>query len=200
MIATKEQEIKALQKIREIITTLGEDNHVATAFDGCIEIAEENIEFDFACSMKNKYETAVKELEQAKQTVKQLENKVENLSFETNRLEHHLERELEWKPYIDKRNVSQNDYECLAGTIDTRFLSDDEAIDLVGDWFGFAKDKIKIIRTVNAYEINRHNQLRKVGVIERNPVYNATDWNYIIFECSGVKYEIYNDQINVFID
>ena len=58
MLATKEQERKALEKIRKIITDLGEDSYIGTAFEGCFEIAEENINNDFACSMKQRAEKA----------------------------------------------------------------------------------------------------------------------------------------------
>lgn len=64
--ATKEQERKALAKIRKIVEGLGEDSYIATAFEGCFEIAESNIENDFACSMKQRAESAEKELESFK--------------------------------------------------------------------------------------------------------------------------------------
>ena len=51
-MATKEQERKALARIRKIVAELGEDSYLATAFDGAWEIAEENIENDFANSTK----------------------------------------------------------------------------------------------------------------------------------------------------
>lgn len=43
-MSTKEQERKALEQIRKIVDGLGPDSYLATAFDGCFEIAEENIE------------------------------------------------------------------------------------------------------------------------------------------------------------
>lgn len=52
MAATKEQERKALARIKKIVEELGEDSYIGMAFDGCFELAEENIENDFACSMK----------------------------------------------------------------------------------------------------------------------------------------------------
>lgn len=55
-MTTKEQERKALEQIRKIVSSLGEDSYIATAFEGCFEIAEENIENDFACSMKQNAE------------------------------------------------------------------------------------------------------------------------------------------------
>lgn len=51
-MTTKEQERKALEQIRAIVKDLGDDSYIATAFEGCFEIAAENIENDAACSMK----------------------------------------------------------------------------------------------------------------------------------------------------
>ena len=53
-IVTKEDERKALAKIKKIVESLGEDSYVGTAFEGCFEIAESNIENDWACSMKQR--------------------------------------------------------------------------------------------------------------------------------------------------
>ena len=53
-IITKGDERKALAKIKKIIASLGEDSYVGTAFEGCFEIAESNIENDWACSMKQR--------------------------------------------------------------------------------------------------------------------------------------------------
>ena len=62
-MTTKEQERKALEQIRKIFESLGEDSYVATAFEGCFEIAEENINNDFACSMKQRVDAAEKKAE-----------------------------------------------------------------------------------------------------------------------------------------
>ena len=90
MAATKEQEQKALEKIKKIVTDLGEDSYIGMAFEGCFEIAKDNIENDFGCSMKQRaessaaeaakykemYESAVKDYEAEKRTVEELEQKV----------------------------------------------------------------------------------------------------------------------------
>jgi len=57
-MTTKEQETKALRQIEKILASLGENSYVATAFEGCLQIAEENIQNDFACSMKQRAEAA----------------------------------------------------------------------------------------------------------------------------------------------
>ncbi len=62
MITTKEQERKALAQIRKIIEDLGEGSYIGIAFEGCFEIAEENIENDFGCSMKQRAESAEKKV------------------------------------------------------------------------------------------------------------------------------------------
>lgn len=114
-------------------------------------------------------------------------------------LEDRLERELEWKPYEDTSNVQQADYTRLQTAGGTRTLTDDEVKDLLYDWYGFAKEKIKIHHTIPQYEVNRHRQLRKVGEIDRAPLYNATDWNYIRFDCGCMSYELYNDNLRPYL-
>ena len=64
-MTTKEQERKALEKIRKIVEELGENSYIGIAFEGCFELAEENIENDFGCSMKQRWEIAEEKLEAA---------------------------------------------------------------------------------------------------------------------------------------
>lgn len=66
-MTTKEQELKALDKIRAIITGLGEDSYVGTAFEGCLEIAAQNIDWDAAFSMKEERDLAEKQVNELKQ-------------------------------------------------------------------------------------------------------------------------------------
>ena len=61
-MTTKAQERKALEQIRKIVEGLGEDSYIGMAFEGCFEIAEENIENDFGCSMKQRWESAEKKV------------------------------------------------------------------------------------------------------------------------------------------
>lgn len=62
-MTTKDQERKALEQIRKIVAGLGEDSYIGTAFEGCFEIAEENIDNDWGCSMKQTCELNEKEAE-----------------------------------------------------------------------------------------------------------------------------------------
>lgn len=61
-MTTKAQELKALEQIKKIVEELGEDSYIGTAFEGCFEIAQQNIENDFACSMKQEVESLEKQL------------------------------------------------------------------------------------------------------------------------------------------
>ena len=56
--ATKDQERETLEKIKAMVAELGPQSYLATAFEGCFEDAETNIENDFAFSMKSRVETA----------------------------------------------------------------------------------------------------------------------------------------------
>ena len=71
-MVTKNDERKALEQIKKIIEKLGEDSYIAVAFEGCFEIAEENIDNDMACSMKQRYDMADKEAWDAQRSNKEL--------------------------------------------------------------------------------------------------------------------------------
>lgn len=116
-------------------------------------------------------------------------------------LEAKLEREQEWKPFEDAHNVKQADYERLANAGDTKELTDDEAADLIANWFGFDRSKIVIVHEVVKEEINRHRECRRVGWYERKALYNATDWNYIVFNVHGnaaMGYEMHNGELQMY--
>ena len=55
---TKEQEREVLKKIKELIDSTGADSYIEAAFDGCVELAEENITNDFLNSLKERADKA----------------------------------------------------------------------------------------------------------------------------------------------
>ena len=124
---------------------------------------------------------------QLRQTSEQYENRIADLKNK-------LDREQEWKLYEDKDNFQQEKYEELRSA--GRVMSDEEAKDLLYDWYGFAKEKVTILHSIPKYEVNRHRQLRVIGEIERLPLYEATDWNYIRFDCGCMCYELVNDHLH----
>lgn len=101
-MTTKQQEREALAKIRKIVEGLGADSYVATAFEGCFEIAEENIENDFACSMKQRYDMADAEAVKAQQAhyeaqqrIKALESQVASYEASIKNLQEQVEHTAE---------------------------------------------------------------------------------------------------------
>lgn len=76
-MTTKDQERKALEQIRKIVESLGDDSYIGTAFEGCFEIAEENINNDFACSMKERAEAAEKNIELARKKYEEVKAKLD---------------------------------------------------------------------------------------------------------------------------
>ena len=133
------------------------------------------------------YEQLTKMEKESKEQLNQIE-----------RLKAQLEKELEWKPYEDSNNVTQPEYEHLADAGGTRELSEYEAKDILYQWFGFAKEAVTIIRTVPVYEVNRHRCLRQIGEADRKPLYNASDWHYIRFDCGQMCWELFNDSLRPF--
>lgn len=65
-LASKEEERKALDKIKKIVESLGEDSYVGTAFEGCFGDAEMNIENDWALSMNGRWQDAEQKVEHLK--------------------------------------------------------------------------------------------------------------------------------------
>lgn len=58
--ATKQQERDTLEKIRKMVEQLGPDSYLATAFEGCFDLAADNIDNDWACSMADRARRAEK--------------------------------------------------------------------------------------------------------------------------------------------
>lgn len=72
-MTTKEQERKALERIRKIVESLGEQSYIGTAFEGCFEKAEENIEYDAAFSWKGEAECERKKAQAVEQNYRELQ-------------------------------------------------------------------------------------------------------------------------------
>lgn len=84
-MTTKEQERKALDQIRKIMQSLGEDSYINTAFAGCLEVAETNIENDWACSMKERAEIAEKKAEKLELDNRDLQNAIKRIKEESSK-------------------------------------------------------------------------------------------------------------------
>lgn len=87
MMTTKEQERKALEQIKKIVAGLGEGSYIGTAFEGCFEIAEENISNDFACSMKQRKEAAEFAEDHLRETVAKKDEQIKSFEGKIERLQ-----------------------------------------------------------------------------------------------------------------
>ena len=198
-MTTKQQERDALEKIRIIVASLGEDSYIGTAFEGCFDFAEQNIEYDAAFSMKYYQTDCARLIEDNKRLVDSLAQERK----QNNALRSELDRELEWKPFESTLNVIQSDYERLAGCVPNgaHYMTDDEAKDWICGEFDFIRDSITILHEIDEEEINRHRQCRKTGrKIDRRPVYCATDYHYIRFNTFRWYYEVWNDCLRPFYE
>ena len=76
-MTTKSQEREILAKIKTLIESAGADSYIAIAFEGCIEDAEQNIEYDMACSMKQRLESANRMIATLKEQLEESEKDYE---------------------------------------------------------------------------------------------------------------------------
>lgn len=123
-------------------------------------------------------------------------------------LQAQLDKELEWKPSEGTgTNMTQADYEsllacCTGDHGDPHVMSEGEARMLVSEEFGFNPERVEIITTVHTYEVNKHHLLRKAATHTRQPLYNATDWNYVRFNVRGAgctwMYEMVNGELETY--
>lgn len=75
-MATKRNERETLEVIRQLVADLGPQSYLATAFEGCFEIAEQNIEYDFGDSMKGRVESAERKVEGLEAEIKSLKDQL----------------------------------------------------------------------------------------------------------------------------
>jgi len=197
MISTKEQERKALEKIKGIVEGLGEQSYLATAFNGCFEIAEQNIEYDFADSLQERLESTEKRLKSDNEQLKAANNEIDQLNRKNKELEKQIDKLAEWESDPNTgTKLPQSSYNDLRESGGTSVLTDDEATALIEKEFGFNARRIKIIHHVETYKKSRRLCRIKVdNKLERDSLYNATDWNYIRFDCANWQYEMINGQL-----
>lgn len=108
-MTTKEQERKALEQIKKIVEGLGENSYIGTAFEGCFEIAEDNIKNDFACSMKQAKEMAEKQFVDAKDIIKCREQELADREKEVRELRESLEHQTDYTNELLDRNAKTNE-------------------------------------------------------------------------------------------
>ena len=115
MVATKEQERKALEKIRKIVAELGEDSYLATAFEGCFDDAEANINEDAAYSYKGRYESA-------EVAYNECFNDLQELRKELERANAQIEEQKARISKLNARIIPGDDMACMCGLVKDRIL------------------------------------------------------------------------------
>lgn len=135
-----------------------------------------------------------RKLDRMTEELKERENKIV-------KLEEQLDREQEWK-LSDRAgtHMSQDKYIRLRTAGDSRKLPYLEAKMLIAKEFGFNTDKIKIIAEAETFEVSRHCRLRHKDTYTREPLYNASDWNYIRFNVANLQYEMINGELEQYCD
>lgn len=124
------------------------------------------------------------------------EHKMEiaKLRAELAKVREELDAELDWQFSVKTgTNMEQARYAKLAkcGTV----MTDDVACVLIAEECGFNVMEIRIRHEVSTYEINKHHQLRKSATFDRQPVFKATDWNYVRFDCGRWMYELVDGEL-----
>lgn len=105
-----------------------------------------------------------------------------------------LDRELDWQPAKNLgTNMSEHDYQLLAD--DTAPMSELDALRRIAHECGFDMSCIKLVPTVETFDVNKHQKCRVSGTYSRLPVWASTDWNYIRFQVCGYQWEIVNGEL-----
>lgn len=127
--------------------------------------------------------------------LKAQKSEAEKAKKEADSLRLQLDKELDWKPAERVgTNMTQTDYEELANSPDSVF-SDEKAISLISEWFGFMPDRITILHHAQTFEVDKYRRIRPKETFQREPRYSSTDWNYIRFNCAGMQWELINGEL-----
>lgn len=78
-MTTKQQEIEAMNKIKDIVAGLGADSYIGTAMDGVWEIMEENIKNDFAISVRDKLNSRDKYIASVRNERTKLQSEIQSV-------------------------------------------------------------------------------------------------------------------------
>ena len=112
--ASKDQEREALEEIRRIVSTLGENSYISIALTGCLEDAEENINNDFALSMNGRWQYAEQEVEKAKAEISELKRQLDEV-----------------QNIADNQDKTIEGYKSFIAELQGNMLSEDDITDCV---------------------------------------------------------------------
>ena len=161
-MATKEQEKKALEKIREIVDSLGEGSYVGTAMDGVWEVAEQNIDLDTAFSLKEQKIMLEREMEAQVKKAAGLEEVVRKQEEELEILHNDM---AEASRLAEKRKMPQEIYRQLINIIGEKMELEaqqmEEAADKWADSIGREEEVAWADLKLQADAYRQHRKQRK---------------------------------------
>lgn len=121
-MTSKAQEREALAKIREIVDSLGAGSYIGTAFEGCFEIAEENINNDFGCSLKQQRDSLTEQnqklTEELAKTKAQLDLAHETIAAERDRAEHWVHKHSEKRHELYEITLQLAEQQAVNATLE----------------------------------------------------------------------------------
>lgn len=110
-MTTKADERKVLDQIQALLLTIDPTGYVNTAFEGCVDVARENIENDFACSYKQRAESAEATVEQYQGLAKRNKDLVSEVERLKN-VKHEVDRDMTGTlAELDKAKEKLKEYE-----------------------------------------------------------------------------------------
>lgn len=134
--------------------------------------------------------------------IERLNAQVLALKNEASALREKLDKVQKWNLVVDSKKT-QTEYEEIERDASSgigRFLTNEEAIQVIADETGFDKDKIIIRHSVSAYEVSNSGETRNTKQIPREPIYVSSDYMYIRFavKCGAWldKYEYIDDDFS----
>ena len=116
-MTTKAQEKEALEKIKRIMDHLEEDSYIKIAFEGCLEDAESNILYDYADSMKKRWDSAEAKVLAGQRKIAELQDKLVE-----------SEKDYEAAHAVAHQIADEKDEEIVA--LKSRLLADDDLADI----------------------------------------------------------------------
>lgn len=142
-------------------------------------------------------ETSKEELTAALAENKRLKEELAAAQADNALLKKRLEDTQGWQPAKDLgTNMNQDAYAELAD--DSTPMSELDAIRRVYEMCGFDMALIRIVTTVNTYEVNKQHRCRVSGEYERAPVWSSTDWNYIRFNVADLQWELVDGELHAY--
>ena len=115
--ATKRNERETLEVIRQLVADLGEQSYLATAFQGCFEIAEENIENDFADSLRGRLDGALSKIDKLEAQIEELKDQLS-------------ESQKDWEAAHAANHVLAEEKDAEIASLRARVLSEDDLEDI----------------------------------------------------------------------